>query len=181
MDAADLRRNLAPAPRAGEPRGGGFRAVGVAVAKLAAPIAVKRGGGRLGRLKSAWAAIAGADWAAVAWPSALGRDGALKLSVVPAAALELQHRGPLLIERVNLFFGGAVVTRLVLVQGLLPQASIPAAPPPRPLNADEASALEHALRAVADPALRTALAGLGRAVLGGQPAALGVAPDSGTR
>jgi hypothetical protein len=181
MERADQRRSLAPAAPASEPRGGGFRAVGAAVAKLAAPIVEKYGGGHLARLKAAWPAIAGADWSVSAWPATLGRDGALKLRVVPAAALEFQHRGPLLIERINLFLGGAVVTRLVLVQALLPQAAVAAAPPPRPLTAEEEAALEQTLCGIGDPELRTALAGLGRAVLGSQPAAAPVALESETR
>jgi hypothetical protein len=176
MERTDQRRDLAPAA----PRGGGFRAVGAAVAKLAAPIVEKRGGGHLARLKAAWPAIAGAQWSVSAWPAALGRDGALKLRVVPAAALELQHRGPFLIERINLFLGGAVVTRLVLVQALLPQSAIAAVAPPRPLTADEEAALEQTLCGIADPELRAALAGLGRAVLAGQPAAAPVAIGSVT-
>jgi hypothetical protein len=179
--AEERQRSLARAAPASEPRGGGFRAVGAAIAKLAAPIIAKRGGGHLVRLKAAWPAIAGADWSVSAWPAALGRDGTLKLQVVPAAALELQHRGPFLIERINLFLGGAVVTRLVLVQGLPPRAAIGAAAPPRPPTADEEAVLEQTLCGIADPELRTALAGLGRAVLAGQPAAAPVAPGSETR
>jgi hypothetical protein len=181
MERADQRRSLAPVAPTSEPRGGGFRAVGEAVAKLAAPIVEKRGGGHLARLKATWPAIAGADWAVSAWPAALGRDGALKLRVVPARALELQHRGPFLIERINLFLGGAVVTRLVLVQALLPRAAIAAAAPPRPLTAGEESALEQSLCGIADPELRSALAGLGRAVLAGQSAEAPVVPGSETR
>ena len=112
MERAEDRRSLAPAAPASEPRGGGFRAVGAAVAKLAAPIVEKHGGGHLARLKAAWPAIAGADWSVSAWPATLGRDGALKLHVVPAAALELQHRAPHLVAQVNLFLGSPVVSRL---------------------------------------------------------------------
>jgi hypothetical protein len=171
---------MAVAP-AGEPRAGGFRAVGVSVAKLAAPIIKKRGGGYLVRLKVAWpTAVADTDWAALAWPATLARDGALKLHVVPSAALELQHRAPLLIERINSFLGGVVVTRLSLVQALPP----PPAPAIAPFHlsiADEASALEQTLADIADPELRAALVGLGRAVLASKPPAPGIAPDSGTR
>jgi hypothetical protein len=181
MDTAHQRRGLQRPGPASEPRGGGFRAVGAAVAKLAAPIVEKRGGGHLARLKAAWPAAAGADWSVSAWPVALGRDGALKLQVVPAAAVELQHRGPHLIERVNLFLGGGAVTRLVLVQALLPQTAIAAAAPPRTLTADEAAVLEQTLCGIADPELRAALAELGRAVLAGQPAAAPVAPGPKTR
>ena len=126
MSAADRQRSLAGAPAGGERRGEfrgdgerrpGFRAVGVAVSKLAQPIGGKRGGGTLVRLKTDWPAIVGAEWAAVAWPVSLGRDSVLKLRTAPVAALELQHRAPLLIERINLYFGRPAVIRLVLVQG----------------------------------------------------------------
>jgi hypothetical protein len=147
---------------------GGFRAVGVAASKLAVPIVAKRGGGILVRLKREWSAIVGRDWAEVAWPIALGRDGVLKLHAASGAALELQHRAPLLIERLNLFFGRPVVTRLALVQGPLPLAAASSAPRIRPLAPNEERALDRQLAAVADPELRTALAKLGRAVSGGR-------------
>src|SRR5437764_7584504 len=83
----------------------GFRAVGVAVSKLTAPILARRGGGVLVRLKAEWAAIVGPDWAEVSWPTALGRDSVLKLRVASGAALDLQHRAPLMLERINVFFG----------------------------------------------------------------------------
>jgi hypothetical protein len=104
----------------------------------------------------------------VTWPAAFGRDGALKLRTAPAAALEIQHRAPLIIERVNLFLGRPAVTRLVLVQGPLPFPPAPPASSPRPLAAGEAEALDMRLAAVADPQLRSALARLGRAVIGGR-------------
>ena len=159
-DAASVSR-----PARDSERPHGFRTVGVAVSKLAAPIITKRGGGILVRLKADWAAIAGTDWSAVSWPSALGRDGALKLRAAPPAALELQHRAPLLLERINLFFGRPVVSRLVLVQGPLPADSLPSGPGLRPLAANEAARLDEQLSEIADPSLRAALAGLGRALI----------------
>ncbi len=146
----------------------GFHAVGVAISKLTVPIVARRGGGVLVRLKAEWAAIVGADWAEVSWPTALGRDGVLKLRAAPGAALELQHRAPLIIERINLFFGRTVVTRLALVQGLLPLASGATRPVIHPLPEREAKALDQRLSVIADPDLRAALAQLGRAVGGGQ-------------
>jgi len=142
-----------------------MRPLGETASRLAAPIVARRGGGILGRLKAAWAAVIGAELAAVTWPQALGRDGALKLHVAPSVALELQHRAPLLIERINLFFGHQAVARLVLVQGPLP---LPAAPPPAPLAplpAEEAAALDARLSDVPDAELRDALGALGRLVL----------------
>jgi hypothetical protein len=166
MSAADRAPSLT-GPDTESERRHGFRAVGLMVSKLAAPVVAKRGGGGvLVRLKADWAAIIGPDWALVAWPAALGRDGALKLCTAPAAAIELQHRAPLLIDRINLYFGRPAVTRLILVQGVLPHPPQPGIPTPRLLNAGEAEALEGRLSAIADPALRTALARLGRAVIG---------------
>src|SRR5437867_6412611 len=128
----------------------GFRAVGVAVSKLAAPIVTRRGGGVLVRLKSEWPAIIGPDWAAVTWPTALGRDGVLKLRASSTAALDLQHRTPLLIERINLFFGRAAVTRLVLVQGPLPLDSPPSGGGLRPLAAGGIDFVDERLSEIAD-------------------------------
>jgi hypothetical protein len=146
----------------------GFRAVGVAVSKLTVPIVARRGGGVLVRLKAEWAVIVGPDWSEVSWPATLGRDGVLKLRAALGAALELQHRAPLIIERINLFFGRAVVTRLALVQGPLPLASGARRPVIPPLSEREAKALDKRLSEIADPDLRAALAQLGRAVSGGQ-------------
>ena len=143
----------------------GFRAVGVAASRLAVPIIGKRGGGILVRLKSEWAAIVGPDWANVTWPAALGRDGVLKLRIASGAALEAQHRAPLLIERINGFFGRPVVSRLALVQGPLPLPAPPSLPPLRSLEPGESKALDDRLAGIADPELRRALAGLGRAVI----------------
>ena len=151
--------------RAESERRPGMRAAGVAAARVAGPIVARRGGGALVRLKAEWAAVLGAELAAATWPAALGRDGALKLHVASSIALDLQHRAPLVIERINLFFGRALVTRLLLVQGPLPLAAPPATAIPAALAPEEASALDRRLGDVADPELRAALAGLGRLVL----------------
>jgi hypothetical protein len=154
------------APARESERRQGFRAVGVPVSKVAAPIIAKRGGGILMRLKAEWAAIIGADWAATAWPSALGRDGVLKLRTPATAALELQHRAPLLIERINLFFGRSVITRLALVQGPLPLDSPSRQQPAATPAASEVAALDEQLSGIADQNLREALGRLGHAVIG---------------
>lgn len=164
-------RPLAGAPGGHDPseRRHGLRAVGVAASQVAAPILSRRGGGVLVRLKAEWSAIVGQPWAQTSWPTALGRDGTLKLRVLPAAALDLQHRAPLVVERINLYFGRPVAIRLAFVQGPLPLPPPPAAAaPPRPLPAGAAQALDRDLAQIADPGLREALARLGRAVLAAQ-------------
>jgi hypothetical protein len=136
------------------------------VSRLAAPIVIRRGGGTLVRLKSEWSAIIGPDWAAMTWPCALGRDGALKLRAASMAALELQHRTPLLIERINTFFSRRIVTRLVLVQGPLPVDSPPSGAALHMLAEVGTDVAPDHLSGITHSPLREALARLGRAVAG---------------
>ena len=175
-DHGDLRVTGTPAERERRAnlrppnlRQWGMRAAGIAALGVAAPIVARHGGGVLGRLKAEWPAVVGAELAALTWPDSLGRDGALKLRVASHLALELQHRAPLVIERINRFFGRDAVARLVLVQGPLPLPAPPSPPTaiPVPLAAEEAKALDLRLGDIADPGLRAALAGLGHLVLAG--------------
>jgi hypothetical protein len=155
---------LAGSTTGGERRPG-FRAAGLAASRLAAPIVARHGGGILARLKAEWIAIAGAEPGESSWPDSLAK-GVLKLRIAPARALEVQHRAPLLIERINLFFGRTVVTRLVLVQGPLPLVPSPTRPRPEPLPSSASAALVSQVAEIADPELRAALAKLGHAVFG---------------
>jgi hypothetical protein len=157
-----------PATDRQDERRPGLRALGVAAARLAAPIVARHGGGVLARLKADWPAVIGAETAAATWPQALGRDGALKLRVAAAAALELQHRAPLLIERINLYLGRPAISRLVFVQGPLPLAPPPVKrrPAPEP-GAEEEAAIERQIAAIGDSELKDALIRLGKAVVSG--------------
>ncbi|MGD9615453.1 MAG: DUF721 domain-containing protein [Alphaproteobacteria bacterium] len=152
-------------------RRSGLRPIGEAASRIAAPIVARRGGGVLARLKAEWSAVAGVDLAAQTWPEKLGRDGALKLRVAPGFALDLQHRAPLVIDRINIFFGRVAVTRLVLAQGPVPvpvAGSAPAGPvsfPRAPATGDDGGAFDSRLAGIDDPELRAALSGLGRLVL----------------
>ncbi|HTT79285.1 MAG TPA: DciA family protein [Stellaceae bacterium] len=162
----DAERLAAAAPE--RERRPGLRAVGGTAARVAGPIVARSGGGLLGRLKADWDAIAGEATAAETWPEALSRAGVLRLRVAsPGAALDLQHRTPLLIERIDLFFGRRVVERIALVQGPLPLGAA-TSPVPRKdsLSAAAAAALDARLADIADPALREALGRLGRLVIG---------------
>jgi hypothetical protein len=148
----------------------GLRPAGEAASRVAAPIVARGGGGVLVRLKAEWSAVAGAELAAQTWPEKLGRDGALKLRVAPGFALDLQHRASLIIDRINVFFGRAAVTRLALVQGTLPlaelgQAASQSHPPSSPRTADTAGMLDSQLAGVEDAELRAALARLGEVIL----------------
>jgi hypothetical protein len=158
--------NLLRKDDAGERRHG-FRAAGASLPPVVGPIVARHGGGILARLKSDWATIIGPELAGSTWPESLGRGGVLKLNVASTKALEVQHRAPLLIERINLFFGREAVTRLALVQGPLPLPQTAGIREPiQPLPTGKAAALDRQLAEIDDPELRQALDRLGRAVIG---------------
>jgi hypothetical protein len=141
---------------------------------VAAPILGRRGLAEA-ELMLHWAEIAGEDLTRICRPLKLSfargtqgeskRDGTLQLRVLPAAAVELQHMEPQLIERINGFFGYRAVAKLALRQGPLP--NMPRRPPaPKPLGAAEEQRLQQNLGSIDDDELRQALERLGRAVLG---------------
>ncbi|MBN9063044.1 MAG: hypothetical protein BGP06_18005 [Rhizobiales bacterium 65-9] len=88
----------------------------------------------------------------------------LHVRVESAFALELQHLAPIVIERVNAYFGWACVGRLRLEQGPVRRgaALTKAARPPSP---EAVAAAEQIVADVADEGLRAALARLGAAVI----------------
>jgi len=153
-----------------EKRRGGMQAIGASVAPVSAPILGKQGIGAA-QLVGEWAAIVGEQLARSCWPVKLSfrrgerREGTLQLRVAPALAPEIQHREPILLERINGYFGYRAVARLAIVQGPppLPDRAVP--PTLRPLADEERRALDAKLGDVADPGLRAALERLGAAIL----------------
>lgn len=114
-----------------------------------------------------WPEIVGVDVASVCQPERLsgGRaGGTLIIRAAGAAALELQHRAPQVIDRVNHYFGYPAVQRLKLIQAPLLPARRPAPPERRALTAAESAAIAGAVGATRDPGLREALARLGAGI-----------------
>ncbi len=158
-----------------ERRRGGLRALASELPRIAAPVLGRRGLATA-QLIAEWESIVGAELAAkispdrLIFPTGERRDGTLRLRVASGLAPEVQHRSPLIIERINGFFGYRAVARIALTQG--PPARAPARPAPpalRPLRPEEAGALERRLAGIRDPGLREALRRLGAAVLGARP------------
>ncbi|GGF16602.1 hypothetical protein GCM10011611_22970 [Aliidongia dinghuensis] len=151
-----------------------MKSIAGSVSKIAAPVLGRRGLAEAEMILG-WAAVVGEDLARDTLPIKLsfGKgervDGTLHLKVVSAAAPEVRHREPQIIERINGFFGYRAVAHLKLTQGPLPGA--PVAPPksPRPLTPAESQTLHRSLDGIADPDLKAALERWGRAVLGDQP------------
>lgn len=123
--------------------------------------ALKKRGFVNGRLLLEWDRIMPEGVRGMARPLEVRRnlkqmEATLVLLVSSATAPILQHYEPQLLERINSYFGFRAVTRLHLVQGVLPppeKARI--IPPPQPDAAVEAE-----VAPVSDPALRQALARL---------------------
>jgi len=154
----------------------GLRAIAGTVPQVTRQALGRRGLAE-GGLIAEWPNIVGSEVAARCRPETLaparkGRrdEGVLTLKVEPGFALEAQHLAPLLLERVNGYFGYRAVARLRLQQGPLGRrwsAKAPAAAnPERPLEPDEEAALNSQVATVADEDLRGALERLGRAVRG---------------
>lgn len=152
-------------------RRGYLRAVGQELPRIAGRILGRQGLGEA-QLVAEWAAVVGTELAATTLPIKLGfpaggrRNGTLKLRVTSAAALAVQHREPQILERINGFFGYGAVSRLVLVQGPLPQQPEPAPPAPRALTPAETAGLAERLAQVPDSPVKSALQRLGAAILG---------------
>tara|TARA_B100000315_G_C14452033_1_gene529590 strand:+ start:199 stop:702 length:504 start_codon:yes stop_codon:yes gene_type:complete len=153
-------------------RGGGPRALAASLASTTKTIFGKRGFAD-GAILRDWAMIAGEHLAAhsqpekIAYPKGGGDGGALHLRIDSGAmATELQHLQPLLIERINGYFGFKAVDRVKIIQGPLPERDDKPAWSPRTLETGEESGLAESLMDVDDDDLRKALQTLGRAVIG---------------
>jgi len=128
---------------------------------------------------SRWREIVGERYATVSSPESIrfppGKrsEGVLNLVVEGAHAPMMQHVAPVIVERVNRFFGYQAVARVSIRQGLvqIARARTRAAPPSlRPIPVE----LGDSLREVADPELRACLESLARGVAANE-AALGPA------
>jgi hypothetical protein len=113
---------------------------------------------------SRWAEIVGERDAKVSCPESIkfptGKKGggALTLLVEGAHAPLIQHLAPMIIERVNRFFGYAAINRIIFKQGRAPAA---APRLQRPQLVPVPKELGEGLREIADPELRACLESLG--------------------
>jgi hypothetical protein len=147
------------------------RPIAAALAPALAKPAAKRGF-REARLLAEWPAIVGEHLAARTRPERLERRGGtptLRLVVAPGWATEVQHLGPQIAQRINQYFGQAMVERLALRQGPIPErrtakpgtAQVTSAIPP----AAEIARLEARCATVSDQELAAILRRLGETLL----------------
>lgn len=116
-----------------------------------------------------WPEIVGAELARQSRPEKMsgGRGkapGTLHLRCTGAAALELQHRVPEILQRVNAFLGFTAVAKLALVQAPLPQPRQVSTRLATPVDATTRRSMLEAADRVGDPDLRAALKRLGQAI-----------------
>jgi len=113
---------------------------------------------------SRWSEIVGERYAKVSSPESIrfptGRKGGgvLTLLVDGAHAPLIQHLTPLIVDRVNRFFGYSAINRIVFRQGKLPSAEAPR--PERPSLRPVPKELGDGLREIVDPELRACLESL---------------------
>ena len=132
---------------------------------------------------SRWAEIVGERYAKVSTPESIrfpnGKKagGTLTLTVEGAHGPLMQHLGPLVIERVNRFFGYEAVSKIAFRQG----RAVRAEPrPARPAFAPVPKELGEGLREIADPELRTVLESMASKLAGsrGMPSVDNISPTS---
>lgn len=153
-------------------RAKGLRALGETVAKVTAPIMSKQGFAS-GAIVTEWPAIVGEHMAARSNPEKVihSRDknagGTLRLCVASGGvATEFQHLEPLLLDRINTYFGYPAIARLQFVHRPMPHKTAPPPPRPRPLTPEEEQRLADSLAGIEDPKLRQSLQDLARSILG---------------
>jgi hypothetical protein len=150
----------------------GPRPIGRTVPEIAGAALGKRGLA-FGALITDWDTIVGPNLARrtapekLSFPRGKREDATLHIRAMGPVALELQHLEPQILERINGFFGYRAVSRLRILHGTLPAATV-RAPRPRSLTMDEEVRLTETTASVDDPELREALERLGRAMLSRQ-------------
>lgn len=144
--------------------------------------ALERFGFAYADLLGQWPTIVGPELAAhavperIRWPRRVddsdrerpGRrtGGVLVVRVDGPMAVEIQHRAPLIAERINAFYGYFAVAGVKVVQGPLPARQTPERPRPGRVDETDAAKLAEDVREIGDDGLRAALLRLGRGVLG---------------
>lgn len=151
-------------------RGGPARPIARLVGSITRPVFGRRGFAD-GAIVADWANVVGEHLAAVSAPEKVSyphgqrRGGTLHLRIASGSiAVELQHLEPLLLERINGYFGYQAVERVRLIQAPLPERPGRRADPAPAVPAGPDVPDIPGLSDVDDPDLRAALERLGRAI-----------------
>jgi hypothetical protein len=170
--SVQMAKSPGPESNDNEARRGRARPCGELVSDIAGTT-FKRFGFIQGAVVSRWAEIVGDRYARVStpesirFPSGKKSGGVLTLSVEGAHAPLMQHLGPLIIERVNRFFGYEAVNKVAFTQGRAPRPKMNVE---RPATAAVPAELGEGLRQISDPELRTVLESLAGKLAGSRGA-----------
>lgn len=149
----------------------GPRLIGRTVPEVAGKALGKRGLA-FGALITDWPSIVGHQLSLrtqpdkLVFPRGKREDATLHVRAMGAIALELQHLEPVIVEKINSFFGYKAVKRLKLIHAAPMTSSALRAPVPRTLTMDEEIDLTTATATIEDEGLREALERFGRSLLG---------------
>ena len=151
-------------------RGRGARSLAAVLPKVAEPVLRRRGFASV-EIVTGWSGIVGAALAAETTPDRLSfppgkrLDGTLHVRASGPLALEIQHLEPVILDRINTYFGYRAVARITLAQGPPPaRRDAPEMKPPTPPDPARRAAVERQTGGIDDAALRSALNRLGEAI-----------------
>ena len=149
----------------------GPKAIGTFLGKSTRAALVKRGFAQADIL-SKWANIVGPTLSRASSPERLSysrdknRDATLKVRVTPGFAPEFQQFEPLIIERINSFFGYRAVGRLQLIQAPVKLPAEHTKQPLPPPTSTQKQWIEETVNEIQDPELKQNLMDLGAALVG---------------
>ncbi|MCC3303394.1 DUF721 domain-containing protein [Sneathiella sp. HT1-7] len=148
----------------------GPRAIASLVGKSSKAALVKRGFAQADILTH-WPAIVGPNLANFSSPEKLtysrqgNKDATLRIRVAPGWAPEFQHFEPLVIERINSFFGYRAISRLQLIQAPVKKPEVRKSAPPLPLTDSQKIWIETILTDITEPDLRKRLESVATSML----------------
>jgi len=143
--------------------------LGTVLPQATDPIARRRGF-QNGEILTRWAEIVGLEIAEKSSPEQLsyaqgkGIGGTLRVRVESAWALELQHLEPVIVERINTFFGHAAVSHLKLIQAPVGNDPPPKRAPTPEATEAQAESVDQVVSEVDDEDLRAVLRALGESI-----------------
>ena len=148
----------------------GPRAIASLIGKSSKAALIKRGFAQADILTH-WPAIVGPNLANFSSPEKLtysrqgNKDATLRIRVAPGWAPEFQHFEPLVIERINSFFGYKAISRLQLIQAPVKKPEVRQASLPLPLTESQKVWIETILSDVTEPDLKKRLKSVATSML----------------
>ncbi len=100
----------------------------------------------------------------VTFPLKQRNNGRLLLRATSSMATEISYLEPLILSRINQYFGYQAISKISLLQGPITRKTLPQKPPRRPLPEAVQSSLESQVQPISDDRLRAALLSLGMGI-----------------